>query len=316
MVAANSSTGASPRNRYIGLASELPPVSSSASRVPSASSHAATSRLSSSLEAAGDPVGHVELGGDRHPVADGVPHRPDDLAGEAGPVLQRAAVAVVPLVEPRAEEGAEQVVVAEVDLDGVEAGVHGQRRPAGVGSRMRSMSALGRRPDAAHGHRAERRRRRQARAAGRPGVGDRAGVADLGRGRRALGVDGVGEPRGGPARPRRAARGIAEAVRPSGATAQVGDGASCRPARATRRWYSTSSSVTTPSGMTPSKVAALMIRLRSVSGPSRAGAKGSGLTSSTLALDRRRRARRPRPAAAGPDEPGRGYGPGRRGGRR
>ena len=37
-----------------------------------------------------------------------------------------------------------------------------------------------------------------------------------------------------------------------------------------------SSSLTVPPGMTPSKVAALMMRLRSVSGPSGAGAKACG----------------------------------------
>ena len=48
------------------------------------------------------------------------------------------------------------------------------------------------------------------------------------------------------------------------------------PPAATRRWNSTSSSLTVPPGMTPSKVAALMMRLRSVSGPSGAGAKTCG----------------------------------------
>src|SRR5271165_7127016 len=48
------------------------------------------------------------------------------------------------------------------------------------------------------------------------------------------------------------------------------------PPAATRRWNSTSASLTLPPGITPSKVAALMIRLRRVSGPRAAGAKTGG----------------------------------------
>src|SRR6516165_4032129 len=48
------------------------------------------------------------------------------------------------------------------------------------------------------------------------------------------------------------------------------------PPAATRRWKSTCASLTFPPGVTPSKVAALMMRLRNVSGPSRAGAKTAG----------------------------------------
>ena len=61
-------------------------------------------------------------------VADGVADRLDDLARERArfsrlpPHWSRA------LVELGAEERAEQVVVAEVDLDGVEAGVARRRR--------------------------------------------------------------------------------------------------------------------------------------------------------------------------------------------
>ena len=65
-VAPNSCRGASPRKRYIGLASELPPVSSSASSAPSASKSAATSTLSSSHRPPSHAVGHVELGRHRH----------------------------------------------------------------------------------------------------------------------------------------------------------------------------------------------------------------------------------------------------------
>ena len=47
MVAANSLSGTSPRKRYIGFISELPPLSCSASSVPSDSSICASSMLSS-----------------------------------------------------------------------------------------------------------------------------------------------------------------------------------------------------------------------------------------------------------------------------
>src|SRR5690606_486948 len=47
------------------------------------------------------------------------------------------------------------------------------------------------------------------------------------------------------------------------------------PPAAGRRWYSIRSSVTSASGVMPSKVAALITRLRRVSGPSRAGSNTS-----------------------------------------
>jgi hypothetical protein len=48
------------------------------------------------------------------------------------------------------------------------------------------------------------------------------------------------------------------------------------PPAAILRWNSISRSLTTWSGVTPSKVAALMMRVRRMTGPSLAGAKGSG----------------------------------------
>ena len=60
-VAPNSRSGASPRNRYIGLASELPPVSSSASSAPSASNRVATAMLSSSCSPLGTPSTMLSL---------------------------------------------------------------------------------------------------------------------------------------------------------------------------------------------------------------------------------------------------------------
>ena len=126
-VAPNSRSGASPRKRYIGLASELPPVSSMASSTPSDSNSEATSRLSSSHRPPGTPSAMFSLAVTRHLVAHGVAHGPQDLPGEAGAVLHAAPEVVVAPVEFGAQEGTEEVVVADVDLDAVEAGLDGHR---------------------------------------------------------------------------------------------------------------------------------------------------------------------------------------------
>ena len=70
-----------------------------------------------------DAVGHVELGRDRGARTDLVAHGAQDGTGEAGPVLHRAAELVVALVELGAEERAQQIVVPDVHLDAVEAGL-------------------------------------------------------------------------------------------------------------------------------------------------------------------------------------------------
>ncbi len=77
-------------------------------------------------QAARHAVGHVELGGDRRAAPHRLADRRHHLAGEAGAVLQRAAPPVGAPVELGAEEGAQEVVVAEVDLEAVEPGA---RRP-------------------------------------------------------------------------------------------------------------------------------------------------------------------------------------------
>src|SRR5690606_25002952 len=64
-------------------------------------------------------------------------------------------------------------------------------------------------------------------------------------------------------------------TRPPIDTAQYATVLSAAPPRATAVWNSIRSSVTAPRGITPSNVAALMIRLRSVSGPSWAGSNAS-----------------------------------------
>ena len=83
-------------------------------------------------QAAVDAVGHVELGRDRRVRADRVAHGAQDGAGEAGPVLDRAAELVVAPVELGAQERAEEVVVPDVHLDAVEARLHGARGGAPV----------------------------------------------------------------------------------------------------------------------------------------------------------------------------------------
>ena len=66
-------------------------------------------------------------------------------ARERGAVLERAAVAVGAPVEPGAEERAEQVVVAEVELDRRRSRRPGDDARGGAKSPvMRAMSAVGR----------------------------------------------------------------------------------------------------------------------------------------------------------------------------
>src|SRR5579864_2826604 len=74
-------------------------------------------------------------------------------------------------------------------------------------------------------------------------------------------------------------------VRPSGDTARYATVVMAAPPSPTRRWKSTRASVTAPRGEAPSKVAALMKRFLSVSGPSRADSKG--VNASPVALVRR-----------------------------
>ena len=145
------------------------------------------------VEAAGHAVGHVELGGHGHAVARPLTDRGHHLAREPGPVLERPTPPVVPAVEPGTQEGAQQVVVAQVDLEAVEAGFHGRgrRAPVVVGD-AGDVGVRGRPRQGTRG--AEAAARRQRRGAVGPGVGHRAGVADLGRGQGAGVVDGRREP--------------------------------------------------------------------------------------------------------------------------
>ena len=208
----------------------------------------------------------------RHRAADGHHH----AAGHLGPVRQRSAELVVAAVDQRTQERARQIVVAQMDFDGVEAGVDGKRAALACWAITSSMSS--RVAFLANRIPIGLKNRTGARARGLvgAGVGDRAGVADLRADRRALGVDRVGEPaqpgHGLRAHPEPVAGGAA-----AGGDRAVGDGGHARrrrrPAaggiRSGRR-------MTSASGVRSSNVAALMIRLRSVTGPSLAGAEDIG----------------------------------------
>ena len=106
-VAPNSWSGASPRKRYIGFASELPPVSSNASSVPSASKSAAMATLSSSQRPPSTPSAMLSLAVTATSGPAVVAHGAQDGAGEAGVVLDRSAELVVATVELGAQERAQ-----------------------------------------------------------------------------------------------------------------------------------------------------------------------------------------------------------------
>ncbi len=82
-------------------------------------------------DAAAHTVGHVQLRGHRDLVTDRALDGRHHTAGHLGAVLQRSAELVGAPVDQRAQERAGEVVVAEMDLDGVEAGL--DRQPGGVG---------------------------------------------------------------------------------------------------------------------------------------------------------------------------------------
>ena len=115
-------------------------------------------------------------------------------ARETGAVLDRAAVAVAPLVQPRAEERAQQVVVAHVDLDRVEAALDEALGPRGVVGGDAGDVVVGDALREPHPDRREHARRREGRVLRPHRVRDRTRVADLRARGGALGVDRVGQP--------------------------------------------------------------------------------------------------------------------------
>ena len=72
----------------MGFSSELPPVSSRASTVPSCSSHRATSTLSSSQKPPGTPSDMLSLAVTAMRFADGLTNGLQDLSGKARTILQ------------------------------------------------------------------------------------------------------------------------------------------------------------------------------------------------------------------------------------
>ncbi len=146
-------------------------------------------------EAVREAVLHVELGPDRDAAAGRLPHGCHDAARIARAILEAAAVLVAAAVVVGREELAQQVPVADVHLEPVEARVDRQPRrrrevvldPVEVGVGHRARETLG--VDAERAGRAERA------LAGRFRIGEPARVSELDRGFRARGVDRVGETR-------------------------------------------------------------------------------------------------------------------------
>ncbi len=247
-------------------------MSSSASRTPSRSKSFANSMLSWDLEARTHAVGHVHLGGDRHRSPTASADGPQDPQSESRTVRDRSAVLVFPLVPLRAHERRDQIVVPEVQLDRVESRRLKSLPPAANCSTTSSIpsfemastlcpsaceSSKGRRPSC-------------------PGDTNRAGMPELGCDARTLAVHhhrNVSEP---------SASAVMDVDLSGGAHAVARDGdiGHSRHRHTARRhplWNSTRLSDTTFFRLIPSKVAALNKWLRSSTGPSRAGAKGSAM---------------------------------------
>ena len=143
------------------------------------------------LHAAPEPVVHVHLDEHAHVISGRLHHAADHQLHQAHPVLQASAETVAAVVGIRREELADEVAVARVDLDAVEA------RCAGEFHRMAEILHQGQDlvfAQGAHESRriqVESRRRAHGHApAGRP-VGHVAAVPQLDGRLRPLGVDGV-----------------------------------------------------------------------------------------------------------------------------
>ena len=118
----------------------VPPEQISAS-MPPASSMAATSMASSSCRAAFHAVGEADLAEDGKLVSHGVAHCLEYTQGQAHTVRQPAPVLVGAPVGLRADELAEPVAVAEVNLRGVKARLLHQ--PGGVAIGLHEVVDVG-----------------------------------------------------------------------------------------------------------------------------------------------------------------------------
>jgi hypothetical protein len=144
-----------------------------------------------SLQTAAEPVLHVQLGRDSGavpgPGADGL----DRLARETGAPIDVPAVLVPATVGPRRQELAEQVAVADVDLDGVEACLDGQPASGFEVAEQPVEVLLGRSLGERHGSRRERAGWAQGRLPGHVRRGEPPGVPQLDTRGSALRVDGI-----------------------------------------------------------------------------------------------------------------------------
>jgi hypothetical protein len=146
------------------------------------------------VDAAANPVGHVELGRHGDLIADCAPDGVDHAARHLRPVLQRPAELVIAAIDQRAQEGAAEVAVSEMDLHGVEPGVDRDARRIGV--RLDDVGDVVARGllGEAHDEGIEQTAGCERSGLADARMPDRSGVPDLCADRRSLRMDGGGEP--------------------------------------------------------------------------------------------------------------------------
>ena len=214
-------SGASPRKRYIGFISELPPLSCRASRVPSASSSRANSSASS--------VRHARPGTRRDRLTLAVTATSPPTSSRTARATWRPSRARFSSDPPHRslrrlsagrEEAGDQVAVRHVQLEHVEPGAHQRAGGGDVRRGDPGQVLLGRGADHLHRQRARHPAGADRVHAVGAAVGDRPGVPDLAGDRGAGLVDRVGQPRqagqGVARRPRSARRACAPPARPRG----------------------------------------------------------------------------------------------------
>ena len=129
-----------------------PPVDTWIASTPASTSHLHTCTESSSVLPDGPmpknaTASQCSCGADLHlqveVVADALADRADDVEHESRPVLERAAVLVLAIVDRRAQELRDQVAVGAVQLDAVEPGL--ARPPRAFGKRVDRLADVGER---------------------------------------------------------------------------------------------------------------------------------------------------------------------------
>ena len=148
------------------------------------------------VERAGDEVGQADAHADDPVVPGAAPHLLDHLAGEAEPVLERAAVLVLALVVERRQELVQQVAVRDVHLGAVEAAFTGElgRVSPPVHDLADVLELHGLRGLAVRGRLHGRGAPEDAVVVGRVARGVEAEVVELGEDDRAVLVHRAGEP--------------------------------------------------------------------------------------------------------------------------